>query len=808
MPESNTGSANKPSAVDKSTAAEGDNDGRKGATLQKSGTWSKGGTWRRGSKATPVTQVAKESIFAATDKASEIVSAARNPITQGMVGSKRSPSTHLCRSIESPSRVSSLDASSKKTPVETASSKTAQGNVRTPMTSIIPPVSDKTQTLPHEAAQEIPPPKSVVESDQSNTVKTKEREILSPKVNADAPLWRTWFSRHEAPSKLEPEPPEVMSDMNGSTIDPVETPMQRRISNPELATNAPQQATAPHPWLGLWGTARTAKAQLIDTATSVTPANVGGPQSSNESNMPKIGTENSTSGSSPNSTTKAPGWAFWSRDTKTPGGNATDGNVGELALAGSPSQSHPESAVLEEASGVLGKRPRSVGSAGKLGTSQSQRQKIEKEVPLEPKAKVAAEKPIERKILENDGTKNLLLPRITATYPPVEKPSLMQSLSRWWYYDRSSGIGSVELMDNPPRIKRALTIGVHGYFPAPLIRSVLGQPTGTSIRFADGAANAIHKWTEAQGYTCDVEKVALEGEGKILERVEVLWKLLSNWTDNIRRADFIMLGCVQNAKIGVCAMAGVNLGPFIDYKSRWIGGSARELFDFAHADSQVSKDYNAALTTILSRGVRCAYVGSIDDQLVSLDQDALLTKARQSSTFGTIDHPNIYRAVFVDGRVHAPDLYAMLVKNFAGRQIADCYCSLTHLVGFALKLRNLGVADHGLIRELSSPLAGSLYSGEGHSKIYEDEAVLAVQNALQVTAISNVPLKQIRVDSATSQNPYILPFSLRGVLEESQVKNELQSETTELLQQFDEWKPTSKVLKDVKFRLEGVRSKL
>lgn len=49
--------------------------------------------------------------------------------------------------------------------------------------------------------------------------------------------------------------------------------------------------------------------------------------------------------------------------------------------------------------------------------------------------------------------------------------------------------------------------------------------------------------------------------------------------------------------------------------------------------------------------------------------------------------------------------------------------SLTHLVGFALKLRNLGVSDHGLIRELSSPLAGSLYSGEGHSRIYEDDAV-------------------------------------------------------------------------------------
>ena len=51
------------------------------------------------------------------------------------------------------------------------------------------------------------------------------------------------------------------------------------------------------------------------------------------------------------------------------------------------------------------------------------------------------------------------------------------------------------------------------------------------------------------------------------------------------------------------------------------------------------------------------------------------------------------------------------------------YYSLSHLVGFALKLRNLGISDHGLIRELSTPLAGSLYSGEGHSRIYDDSAV-------------------------------------------------------------------------------------
>ena len=49
---------------------------------------------------------------------------------------------------------------------------------------------------------------------------------------------------------------------------------------------------------------------------------------------------------------------------------------------------------------------------------------------------------------------------------------------------------------------------------------------------------------------------------------------------------------------------------------------------------------------------------------------------------------------------------------------------------------------------------------------------------------------------------------MRGLLEEDFVKTELDTEVAELLRQFDDWKPATKVLKDVKYRLEAVRSKL
>lgn len=293
------------------------------------------------------------------------------------------------------------------------------------------------------------------------------------------------------------------------------------------------------------------------------------------------------------------------------------------------------------------------------------------------------------------------------------------------------------------------------------------------------------------------------------DRVENLWKLLLNWIDQIRKADLILIachsqgvpvavslvarllgfGCISSsARIGICAMAGINLGPFSSYQSqsRFFGGSAAELFDFSRPNTTVSDNYATALRMLLKQHVRIVYVGSIDDQLVSME----------SATFANISHPYIYRAVFVDSRIHAPDF-------------------LTHLVGFALKLRNQGVSEHGLVRELSGPLAGSLYTGEGHSRIYEDQAVyeLAVEHALETATLDaghnpDMEMHPYESSGATGANPYFLPWAMRGVLEEEYVRKELKGETEKLLSMFDKWRPQSKVLKDVKFRLEAVKSKL
>jgi len=706
----------------------------------------------------------------------------------------------------------------------------------------------KTASKSKSAGEKAEGPISEGNGPQKNDSVAEQKDKPSEEVksNKDSVGWLNWFSKVEDPQDGNPvtvkpgadseqatnkgrEPPQ--STILEPPKDAYPSPTQRRNSDPSPVSPKVHQRPSTRSWLGLWGNTTTqsrnsasASASGVATTEPDKPDEV----TSKVDHSEAVQAESIVTPQPPPQPAHNPGsygWAFWSKDQSRDddgGKRRSDSNVGELAQAHSPTQSKPEIAVVDQQRGVPEKvskreRPQSLATtenSQKSKSTEDTRKKDARSGTITTKSKSAAEASLKARRMPE----NLLLPSFKRTYSHVGGPTFIQQLSRLLQLGQTSDLKHVSIIQKPHQVKRALAIGVHGYFPAPLIRSVLGQPTGTSIRFANSAASAIQKWTREQGYSCAIEKVALEGEGKIAERIDLLWKLMLNWIEKIRKADFVMIachsqgvpvammlvakliafGCVNSAKIGVCAMAGVNLGPFADYKSRWISGSAGELFEFARPDSQVSKEYEAALDIALRFGVKIVYIGSIDDQLVSLEvslpRDATLKSTdvlSQSSTFGTVSHPYIYRAVFVDGRVHAPDF-------------------LTHLVGFALKLRNLGISDHGLIRELSTPLAGSLYGGEGHSRIYDDEAVyyLAVEHTLETTSLGNIPLQTHSEIQATTQNPYILPFAMRGLLEEDYVRTELYGEITELIKQFDDWKPSSKVLKDVKFRLEGVRSKL
>lgn len=102
----------------------------------------------------------------------------------------------------------------------------------------------------------------------------------------------------------------------------------------------------------------------------------------------------------------------------------------------------------------------------------------------------------------------------------------------------------------------------------------------------------------------------------------------------------------------------------------------------------------------------------------------------------------------------------------------------------------------------------SKFNSSLQDEYFTDRDSLAVEYTLETTSIGDVPLNIKKYEIPTNANPYVLPWIMRGLLEEDFVKTELDTEVTELLKQFDDWKPSTKVLKDVKYRLEAVRSKL
>ncbi|KAJ5370824.1 uncharacterized protein N7496_006916 [Penicillium cataractarum] len=820
-----------PSGADSPSPASPNNAGRdrSDSQTQSRSSWYPG-SWSaisRTSKAAPVTEVARESISVAQNVASSVVNSSTSLLDTPR--QNRHPSIQLTKKAGGSTR--SLPADVTTTRVNIASDGSASTTaLDTLETSAAAEPTVDTDTL---ETTTLKPLEKSVEGQEPN-VENVGTEPNNTQQETQAPAeppsgWFSWIyksgpaekdkstgaefageaerSAENEPSK-QAEPHPIAADTRGEQAQQEPEQQETAVQGGEtIETTSKAQKRS---WLQMWygsGPSNNKQEEQVATEPTLSPRgdNTITPKDQDLNMAPQDPSERSgevppTSETPIPGTTKSSGWSFWSKDTSK---DATSDKPQEVkAVEATVTADTPVQPTSLEPPAETNINITKKGSL-KVKPSKDTRGSVSAVVeappaptpPVEPKPVDAASKQLQR-ILPNQ-----VLPKFEDTFAMEESPSLLQSLGRLLHYTKGPEHNHVARIKEPPRIKRALAIGVHGYFPAPLIRSVLGQPTGTSIRFSNMAAEAIRKYTADHGYTCDIGKIALEGEGRIAERVDLLWKLLLNWMEEIRKADFILVachsqgvpvsimlvaklisfGCVNASRVGVCAMAGVNMGPFSSYRSRWISGSAGELFDFELPFSKVSKEYETALKRALDFGVRISYIGSIDDQLVSLE----------SSLFSTVAHPYIYRSVFVDGRVHAPSF-------------------LSHLVGFALKLRNLGIPDHGLIRELSSPLAGSLYTGEGHSRLYDDEAVyyMAIQFALETSSVPDAKLSIKRSSPAVSPNPYILPFAMRGLLEEEYVRRELHEETMELLRQFDDWKPSSKVLKDVKFRLEGIRSKL
>lgn len=471
----------------------------------------------------------------------------------------------------------------------------------------------------------------------------------------------------------------------------------------------------------------------------------------------------------------------------------------------------------------------------------------------------------------NDPLGNLLINRTEANPPLNKKTDLPQ------IYPKKP--------NRLQKIKKILIIGVHGFFPTKMIRPIIGHPKGTSLKFANEAEKAIIRYCvennliHENSSDVSIQKIALEKEGKIFDRVQFFTEVLHNWTTEINDADFIFIashsqGCVvsimllarlidsgilKNAiskRIGILGMAGVNNGPFYGVDKSFLmkaytaieHESLAELFELTKFDSEQSVVYKKSMQTIVNANVKICFIGSINDQLVPL----------YSSLASHIFHPNIYRACYID--------YSSQTPLFIQKLVSLC----CHMV-------NLGYFDSNVLKELSILLAGPL-TGGGHSKIYNDGKVydLGVKFVLdtddivipyqpsdscsgnshprdggtlntsglvstdntgyglsdqlnsfeyskyQLPISNKIYIKEYNVGKIGT-NPFILPWCLRGLLfniernwpdnnklltvnHGKDIGKSGYDEISDFFKLFESWKPETKALKELKFRLNGIRA--
>ncbi|PWZ00261.1 hypothetical protein BCV70DRAFT_200417 [Testicularia cyperi] len=292
-------------------------------------------------------------------------------------------------------------------------------------------------------------------------------------------------------------------------------------------------------------------------------------------------------------------------------------------------------------------------------------------------------------------------------------------------------------------IAKIVVIGVHGWFTQSIFKNMIGEPTGTSAKFATMQTESIRRHFLEAGLELNPEAItviSLQGDGKVADRVDRLFaELISrpHWVKDLREADALFLSAhsqgavvatqllarlieqrhvaAERTRICLLAMCGIHHGPFAHLKSSlttsylhyFETAAAKELFEFQSSTTPVAQQYTAALKIILDAGTKCVYVGSTDDNVVPI----------YSALNSSNNHPSILRALYIDGQ-------AFPKVDF-----------LTNLLVLCVAVRNAGLNDHNLLTLLSSSVAGSLYGGRGHSNVYEERAVydLATRYLFEVT---------------------------------------------------------------------------
>lgn len=444
--------------------------------------------------------------------------------------------------------------------------------------------------------------------------------------------------------------------------------------------------------------------------------------------------------------------------------------------------------------------------------------------------------------------RRLLAPRETTASPPAAE-GIWATLKGWfppWAPSPSRHHGRQQpLPTTSPRSlgRRVCIVGIHGWFPTKVLQTVVGVPKGTSGRLCQMMEANLREWLDLQPLAYfeqppAISCVPLEGAGCIEERVERHWAMLDldfpEWDRGaspygaeersrkgrslISQADTVLFvahsqgapvaallierlmteGTLRPAtqqNVALLTLAGVFHGPFPDLQGNLVvkyveADAARELFDLNDPQGALSVRIQQALTKMLSADCLLGCVASWMDQVVPL----------YSATLLGIEHANIWRAIYIDAHNYRPDM-------------------LSHLVHLALKLTNAQVQGaRQLLGQLTGALAGSLYQSNAHSTLYHDHGVFQMLLhwlVAQERCEGSIPEVRLHSEQMTWQpnpNPYLLPWTMRAILEQISAASwddpTLAREIQQLRELHAKWRPERKVWRELRSQLEPLHSKI
>ncbi|WVQ84854.1 hypothetical protein IAT38_007011 [Cryptococcus sp. DSM 104549] len=419
---------------------------------------------------------------------------------------------------------------------------------------------------------------------------------------------------------------------------------------------------------------------------------------------------------------------------------------------------------------------------------------------------------------------------------------------------RRIGLGAGTPDDGWKTVRRVVVVGVHGWFPAKMLNSVIGEPTGTSVKFANMMGQAVKQFFQEKGVDdIRLTLMPLEGEGTIDSRVDRLYKAyLSNpaWINDLRRADAIFFaahsqGCIVTTHLisRMIAQGHIRTAHNAEAVSRceWAFGpiavvppeeprrGGRRHFSTHISGSEGGRQkvamlamcgvhlgplYSISTSSVIQPYLQWFENAAARELFEFQDTGSAVSQAYQRALSMVLENEvrvvllaslndqvvPIYGSSF-SAATHPLLLRALYVDGASYTQ-SDF---MTNLLCFAFMLRNAGIDDQRLVEHLSEATAGSL-TGVGHSTPYEELSCysLAVQYLFYAGPVQH-PIPPLQIESFTARdarNDFELPWIMRALVDSPEVKDLFPGELRDLKEGILHWKPVTKPLREIKRRLE------